>query len=184
MNMPQQPAWATKYLASFGSPTFHDGKFGLTQEPAKMYLGPWEETDICSWRGSPKDDFLTLRFIQISPWVEEHILARLRRLCKGPKREEETVLYHHASVIVMWMDILTYIFVSCLLTGAMFALAHIESLNARIAFVGVAGLLFSISVQLTAGHDSRRVEIFAATAAFFAVASVFVSNNDGGNKHQ
>lgn len=183
MKLPDQPAYATRFLARFGSPTFDhiSGCFGLTQEQSKLYLGPPRYSDSCAWRGLPNGDKLTKGFIRISPWIEGHVLKHLRAFIPGKRRTEQratTGIDHE--VVVEIMDYLTCITVSLLLTGALFGLAHIQPLGARIAGIGAFGTLFSLFVKLVTGDASRRAEVFAATAAFFAVASVFVSNAGGG----
>ena len=81
--------------------------------------------------------------------------------------------------ITATIDALTCVFVPLLLTGAMFALALIHPTLVRIGVVGAFGLIFSASAKLISGRISRG-EVFAYTAAFFAVASVFVSTTDDG----
>jgi hypothetical protein len=77
--------------------------------------------------------------------------------------------------IVETVDAITCVFVPLLLTATMFALVEVGRLRVRIAVIGVFGLIFSISVKAIAGHLTRG-EVFSATAAFFAVASVFVGS--------
>ena len=61
----------------------------------------------------------------------------------------------------------------------MFALVSVRPLKARIALVGVFGLVFALSAKVFTGRI-RRGEIFAYTAAFFAISSVFVDTTSGG----
>lgn len=180
MKLPGQANFLTEWLATFESPTFHKGRFGLTQELAEVYKGPPEKNDTCTWRELPQHDFLTKKFLQVSRWIHAR---RLKHSCDQSAgecgaHEDGPNIAHH--VVVESMDFVTCTIASLLLTGSMFAIAHIRPLNIRIGVVGVCGTLFSWSVKLMAG-PSRRVEVYAAIAAFFAVASVFVSGTDSGS---
>ena len=83
------------------------------------------------------------------------------------------------ATITSSIDFVTCIFVPLLLMAVMFALVSVRPLKARIALVGVFGLVFALSAKIFTGRISRG-EIFAYTAAFFAISSVFVgTTNDG-----
>lgn len=185
MKLPNQSPSATKRMEDLNKvPFFQIGpqgwRFGFTQEDATVYFGPSERTDTCAWRGLSTNDILTRKFVEWSPWIEKRILERFRRLCRRISRSQRwdrpDVPYHR---VVDIMDTLTCISASLLLTGAMFALVSIDPLLARIGAVGGFGTLFALAVKIMAGNPSRG-EVFAATAAFFAVASVFVSNTGNG----
>jgi len=85
--------------------------------------------------------------------------------------------YVRYRTLIEIMDIFTCILTSLLFVGAMFTLAAIGPLKIRIGVAGALGLAFALSAKLLAGA-SRRIEIYAAISAFFAVVSVFVSNTD------
>lgn len=154
--------------------------FGPTSEADDVYLKPSHLTDTCAWRGLLRvplqEDLFTTQVIKHAKWIEKNILSRLRRLLPGrrkrPQPTETNIQYHH---IVATIDILACVFVPFLLTAAMFALAEIGGIRVRTSIVGVFGLIFSLSVKAIAGHPTRG-EVFAANAAFFAVASVFVES--------
>lgn len=122
---------------------------------------------------------LSTFYINHSDWIEKHVLRRLRDLrnCYRPSPHGTQVTRVRLSTIVRTIDMSTCIFVPLLLTATMFALVSVRPLKVRIALVGVFGLAFSFSSKLISGRISRG-EIFAYTAAFFAVASVFVSTTD------
>jgi xanthosine utilization system XapX-like protein len=63
--------------------------------------------------------------------------------------------------------------------AVMYSLVYVRPMNARIALVGVFGLVFAVSAKIFTGRISRG-EIFAYTAAFFAISSVFVGTTSGG----
>lgn len=112
-------------------------------------------------------------------WLEKHLFRRVRWLFnrwRDSSHGNQTSTRHDS--IVGMMDYITCVFVPVILTAAMFTLASIKPLMIRIAIVGVFGLLFSLSVKTISGHPTR-VEVFAVTAGFFAVASVFVGTTSG-----
>jgi hypothetical protein len=182
-----QAAYATKYLSRFKEPVFENGLFSLTQEKHCFYLGPSETHDSCSWRVTPSQDFLAERIFAAIPWVEDHILQYFRRYLPSPRtpktacpcdKEEGDSPYIRYHRLVEMVDIFACIFISLLLTSTIFALKSIRSWDSRGGVIGALGIVFSIAVKFLAGGPSRRIEVYAATAAFFAVASVFVSNSD------
>ncbi|KAF1951948.1 hypothetical protein CC80DRAFT_573618 [Byssothecium circinans] len=193
MNLPSQDSLYTDYLAKFSPPIFREGPdgliFGPTSQRAEHYL-----SDACAWKGLPQDDLLTTLFIKVSVWINQNIRSRLRRFRHDRARTKPSDTENLSNsegldttdldyyTILAYLDVLMCIFASCFLTGTMFAIAHIKPLNAQIGSVGVAGTIFTFSIWIMAGRNVRRIEVYAATAAFFAVASVYVSNNDGGDR--
>lgn len=99
-------------------------------------------------------------------------------LCRRPARYGSQQTTFEVATVANAVDFITCIFVPFLLTTAMFALVLIHPLKVRIAMVGIFGLVFSLSAKVVCGKTSRG-EIFAYSAAFFAVASVFVSATNG-----
>lgn len=177
MNLPEHAPFATRHLRHFGPPVFENGRFGITRELDEFYLGPSNLNDACGWIA--QKDFLTERFGHIAAWIDAHIWRRFftskaRRAQRESEVDDPPYLPNHLLVGVM--DVLTCILVSGLLMGAMFALYRIKSSTTGIGVVGALGVVFSISVKILASQ-SRRIEVCAATAAFFAVAVVFVASS-------
>jgi hypothetical protein len=77
--------------------------------------------------------------------------------------------------IVSTMDLLSCLLASVLLIVTVLILALVHPLKYRLAVVGVFGSLFAMLLKLLAGGLSRG-EVFTATAAFYAVAVVFVGS--------
>jgi hypothetical protein len=67
-----------------------------------------------------------------------------------------------------------------LLIAAIIHLYLVVSIAAKLGFLTMYTLLFALSVAFCT--NARRVEVFAATAAYTAVLVVFVSGDLGGNK--
>ncbi|KAF2118135.1 hypothetical protein BDV96DRAFT_378487 [Lophiotrema nucula] len=174
LQLPDQAAHGMKRLKGFQ--IFQGQVFGPTGENESTYQLPSERTDTCSLRALEHSDFLTSHVSCHGDWLEKHIFRRARnifRLGKRPQQAVQTDL--QLSRIVNFIDIFACVVATLILTGAMFALVSIRSLNIRIAVVGVFGLAFILSLKAVAGtgHISRS-EVYSATAGFFAVAAVFV----------
>ncbi|KAF2869489.1 hypothetical protein BDV95DRAFT_498400 [Massariosphaeria phaeospora] len=173
LKLPHQGNYSTKNLSNFEPSLFQEGRFGPTREPEVLYKDPSPHTDTCSWRRIPQDDIVTSILIDRSPWIEKHIFARMRRPW-SPKRPSgaastQTHIQHHT--IRGIMDTMTCVLASMLLVGVLFALQGTSPGTLRTAIVGIFGTVFALSVKAVAGHPSRG-EVYAATAAFYAVASV------------
>jgi hypothetical protein len=125
-----------------------------------------------------RSDILTNLCAENIDWMEAHILSRMRSwLGLSHPREQSSDAGVKLATIIKIIDALTCLFVPLLFTATLFALALIRRLMVRIAAVGALGFAFSVSAKLIYGRMTRG-EVFACTAAFFAVASVFVSTTD------
>jgi len=184
MKLPHQDAFHTKHLSEFKLPMFKDifvnDEFVPTGEDAETYRNQSRMEDTCAWASLPRTDFLTLRFIHSGKWIEQHILSRLRRFppfrkpVKPAMQTDRDVRLRHDRIVSV-MDTITCLVASALLTASVLALSWLGPLRVRIAIVGAFGTLFALLVKLLGG-DVGRAEIFTATAAYFAVAVVFVSS--------
>lgn len=123
---------------------------------------------------------LSTFFINNAEWFQINVINRIKRpfrrqrhLAEGEEPNEPDEPDIPYDRIVMVVDAVVCIFAPVLLDVEMFALVAIKPLTVRIAIVGVFGVVFALSVKGFAGHLSRG-EVFAITAAYFAVASVFV----------
>jgi hypothetical protein len=138
-----------------------------------------ESRDFVAGVGMDRSDILTNLCAENMDWVEEHIFIRMRSwFGLTQSRGQSSDAYIELATIIKIIDALTCLFVPLLFTASLFALALIRRLMVRIAAVGALGLAFAVSAKLIYGRMTRG-EIFACTAAFFAVASVFVSTTDG-----
>jgi len=114
--------------------------------------------------------------------VEADVLSKLlqahwpiqRRLAVDPF--DRTTIYtgHH----VAWtVSVISIIFAAILLIGAIISLYYVTNPKATLGMIGGYTMLFAMSIALLT--NARRVEIFAATAAYAAVLVVFVSGDLG-----
>ena len=178
MNMPTQNVFNTEQLTGWKSPgfkpIFEDAKFVPTGEDEDTYQGDPDRTDTCSWTTVPQD-FLTMRFMYSSRWIVRH-LDRWRPLRHGAVRTvPETPTTMQYGRLVGAMDILSCLLASILLAVTVIVLAFVRPLAIRIAVIGIFGTLFALLLKLMAGNPTRG-EVFGATAAFYAVAAVFVGS--------
>tara|TARA_R110002003_G_scaffold126_35_gene11754 strand:+ start:2727 stop:3683 length:957 start_codon:yes stop_codon:yes gene_type:complete len=186
MNLPTQNVFNAKQVAAWtrldSKPIFDDDKFVPTGEDAKLYRGDPDETDTCVWRTTPCGDLLTRRFLDASPWIERCVLRRWRSIVHGTKATgKEGPSNTPFDRIVGVMDMLSCLLASVLLAVTIAVLAFVRPLGTRIGIIGIFGTIFALLLWLLSGKPTRG-EVFAATAAFYAVAAVFVgsTSNDCG----
>lgn len=87
---------------------------------------------------------------------------------------------HFKEKNVSWVvGIISTIAAAALLIGSIAVLNIVGNQNRRIGWIAGFTLLFALSVVLLT--NAKRVEVFAATAAYVAVLVVFVSNNQVGS---
>ncbi|KAF2682474.1 hypothetical protein K458DRAFT_405734 [Lentithecium fluviatile CBS 122367] len=174
--LPDHAPYFSKRLNLY-SYLFHNGGFGPTDETgaAAAYQDP-NSRDFVAAVGNDSSDILTNFVAYHVDWIEEHVLQRLRPLLRFGRPPQQVAQQTGVrwTTIVKTIDAFTCLFVPFMLTCTMFALARTRPPMVRIGVVGALGLVFSLSAKLISGKMSRG-ETFAFTAAFFAVASVFVS---------
>lgn len=184
MNMSYQDRFNTKKLEEWKEPEFKSlfrgDEFIPTGEEAATYQGDASRTDTCVWRAIPHGDFLTKCFLGASPWIDKHVSRRWRSLLGKKKKNntdtvaEATMQYDH---LVATMDTLACVFASVILALTIVVLVVVRPMAIRIALVGIFGTLFAFLLKLMAGSLTRG-EVFGATAAFYAVAAVFVGSSN------
>jgi hypothetical protein len=182
MNLPSQDMFNTKKLGQWKlpdfKPIFDSGEFVPTGERAETYQDGPGQTDTCAWKAISHGDFLTECFYQASPWIEKNILVRWRSLVHGVKptdvQDASTLNFTH---LVGAMDTLACLIASVLLAVTIVALPLVHPSSIRFVLIGIFGTLFALLLKLMAGEPTRG-EIFGATAAFYAVAVVFVSSTN------
>jgi hypothetical protein len=156
---------------------FHNGHFGPTDEQgAAAEYRDAESHDFVAGVGMDRSDILNNLWADNVDWIEKQIFRRVRSWLRLDQQSSDTRV--DLETIIKTIDALTCLFVPLLFTATLFALALIRRLMVRIAVVGALGIAFAVSAKLIYGRISRG-DIFAFTAAFFAVASVFVSTTDG-----
>jgi hypothetical protein len=179
MKLPCQHPYYTSHLDEFKMPIFknffEDGTCVLTGDEAESYQDLKERQDTCAWGSLFKTDFLTMRFVWSSKWIERNISSGLRKLFHKTKKPLDPDIQTgiRYSRIVGVMDTIACLVASTLLLVSVLALTWIKSLGISLALVGVLGTLFALALKLIGG-DISRGEMFAATAAFYAVEVVFI----------
>jgi hypothetical protein len=125
--------------------------------------------------------------VALNKSVEEDFLSRIchRYWPLRTKRQNDpfdrTLLYK-SSHINQAVTSLGLLLAAVLLVGAIVHLYFVVNPAEKLGFVAMYTLLFLSSVALCT--NARRVEVFAATAAYAAVLVVFVSGELGGTKEE
>ncbi|SLM40034.1 hypothetical protein LPUS_10725 [Lasallia pustulata] len=122
-------------------------------------------------------------------WMGEKAFGLLYRLL-GKRMKKMAVVVDGDCGLVEYKDtavmgaanILSTLLASILITGLMFVLSIINNVHMRLGIVMLLTSLFSITLYVCS--EAKRVEIFAATAAFAAAQVVFVGSvpTTGNNK--
>ena len=73
------------------------------------------------------------------------------------------------------MNLLASLYAPILLAGSLAILSCVESELARIAVLGALGILLTMSIMLVV-PTVKRSDLFAITAAFFAVGGVYIGS--------
>jgi len=93
--------------------------------------------------------------------------------------ENRSGLHHYSDAhIQMVVSIIGTVATSLFPMSSIIALFFVKNLLVRLGLVCVFTLLFSLGLAL--GTRARRIEIFAATAAFAGILVVFVGSTSGG----
>lgn len=102
------------------------------------------------------------------------MIIRLRRRSKAKEPEDTQIRTGlRYSLMVAVMDIASCLIASILLVASVVALAWGRSMVVQTAIVAIFGVVFALLLKLMAGKI-KRGEVFGATAAFYAVAVVFL----------
>jgi hypothetical protein len=175
--LPEHAPYFNKRLRQYPD-LFENGDFGPTDEKgvAEEYQNS-ASRDFVAVVGADTSEMLINLFANNVDWIEKHILHRVRKWFGRSSQQRDEERGVELATIIKTIDALTCLFVPLLFTATMFALALTRQLMIRIAVVGAFGLAFTMSAKLIYNRMSRG-EIFAFTAAFFAVASVFVSTTE------
>ncbi|KAF2187640.1 hypothetical protein K469DRAFT_103357 [Zopfia rhizophila CBS 207.26] len=171
--LPDHSRYFTEYLESYPN-LFENGLFGPTGEEEVFYKLP-KHPDSCALKSIPRRDVLTNLLIDKTRSLKTRIGSRLRKLWNRGEDAQQVQSNENVNLgtFIAIMDTFTCLYVPLLLSASMFVVNCIQSTRIRIAMIGVFGTIFSISFKLLAGQPTRS-EVFAATAAYSAVLSVFV----------
>ena len=126
-----------------------------------------------------------LDLVALNNLAEEDYLSRMLHAYwpfqKGRSKDpfDRTMVYKY-SHISRAVSTVGLVLAAVLLIGAIIHLYLVVDPAAKLGFVAMYTLLFASSVAFCT--NARRVEVFAATAAYAAVLVVFVSGDLGGSK--
>ncbi|KAF2467403.1 uncharacterized protein BDR25DRAFT_344815 [Lindgomyces ingoldianus] len=180
-NLPNQDPYFTKHFAEYRE-LFENDVFGPTGEKASVYKDHSPPDDICALKAVPKEDYVTTLVKDNIDWIERNILSHLRRPWTFQKhKQQHRETFVHLSTVKSIMDWSTCVFSPILFTATIFTLIWIKPLNSRVLIIFIFGEIFALVMKL---RGVSRGEIFAATAGYFAVASMFVSTTSSSSVNQ
>jgi hypothetical protein len=183
MSLPTQNVFTAKQLAGWQlpnhKPIFECDQFVPTGEDTDRFQRHPDQSDLCAWRTIPRGDLLSMMFLYLSQWFATQVSGRWATPRDAAKQPQPKPPAHvRYGRLVALMDTLSCLFASALLAATVKVLAVVRPLNVRIAVIAALGTLFALLLKLMAGNPTRG-EVFGATAAFYAVAAVFVSSTNG-----
>ncbi|KAI4662057.1 uncharacterized protein J4E78_004848 [Alternaria triticimaculans] len=156
---------------------FEEGLFGPTKEEAAMYTQVPSHADTCSFKDGELDeqDMLTAFVIRHLESVNTYVTQLITRILRQRTLEEGVAprQYLELNKIQMVANILTGIYVPVFLAICLGILSCIESEKNRIVVLGVLGILLAL-LMVVCVPVPKRNDMFAITAAFFAVGGIFI----------
>ncbi|KAI2476373.1 hypothetical protein Ptr902_12252 [Pyrenophora tritici-repentis] len=152
----------------------NDSPMNLLSGRAKDFLScqPGSDTpdtsDLVALQKPPDYDFL-------SRTLRNHWFFRTK---PSAERPDDTFQFEDKN-IVRFVAVLSMVLAATLLVGAIVSLYFVRNEKVKLALIAIYTALFAASVKSCT--DSKRAEVFAATAAYAAVLVVFVSGDLGGS---
>jgi hypothetical protein len=148
------------------------GIFGPSGDSADRYQERPADPDLCTIKGYYENEGTTRFALGVFLLFKKHIWHRIFSH-RQSETENSQMAYANLDVVQSLLDYFMCVFLPLLLTAALYALYAIRSTEARIAVIGGFGVLVMMLLKVTS--RVRRSEMYAFCAAYFAVASVFVT---------
>ncbi|KAH4003979.1 hypothetical protein HBH70_064460 [Parastagonospora nodorum] len=127
------------------------------------------------------DDLVALRVQETGDRLTDFAHEHLAILFPDRKRTKKGIAYASDRAISSFVAWFSTFLAALLLIGAIVVLYTVHSPDWRLGLIATFTTLFAGSVGLLT--NARRVELFAATAAYAAVLVVFVSGDLGGSQN-
>ncbi|KAF2494499.1 hypothetical protein BU16DRAFT_41192 [Lophium mytilinum] len=127
------------------------------------------KNDIVALRTPPDQDRLTM-FLQ----NRLGYFLRNRKKAKDGPADWDGMHYFHETIIGRIVSFFSVFLAALLLVGAITSLYFVSNASSRMVLLAVFTTLFAASVGVLT--NSRKVDIYAATAAYAAVLVVFIGN--------
>ena len=162
---------------------FENDVFGPTREDAAVYKQVPSPADMCTLSAldeqDPSSDFV-IRHLKSTNLrlkkIVSQIMGHRKPGCGAVPRKSVAL-----DVIHMAVNVFTAVYVPVLFAGSLGVLSCLKSEKSRILALGAFGLLLTMSLILSV-PKLKRNDIFAITAAFFAVGGVYIgAKGDGRN---
>jgi len=175
-NLPHQSDVYARHFAARET-LFENGLFGPTKENSAMYTQVPSHADTCSFKDGDLDelDMLTAFVIRHLESVNMYVTQLIARVLRQRSFEDGVApqQYLELGKIQTIVNILTGICVPVFLAICLGILSCIGSEKTRIVMLGVLGILLAL-LMVVCVPVPKRSDMFAITAAFFAVGGIFI----------
>jgi hypothetical protein len=175
-NLPHQSDIYARHFAARET-LFEAGVFGPTREKAAMYTQVPSHADTCSFKDGNLDeqDMLTAFVIRHLESVNVYVTDLIARVLRQRSLEDGGAYQQYLGLdkIQMIANVLTGIYVPVFLAICLGVLSCIKSEKTRIVMLGVLGILLAL-LMIMCVPTPKRNDMFAITAAFFAVGGIFI----------
>lgn len=133
---------------------------------------PWEDhyQDLAAIHveGDSFDNFLAAH---VSPWYYG-LVGKHRKPNVDPEKNLGNLYEHKQKGFMLLGNILCVLMSSIVLSGAILSLFFVQSTRTRLLMITAYNIIFASILMFVVG--CRRIDVFAATAAFAAVLVVFI----------
>ncbi|CAO2656934.1 Nn.00g057370.m01.CDS01 [Neocucurbitaria sp. VM-36] len=181
-NLPDQCDMYARHFAQHKE-VFENGVFGPTKENEEMYKQVPAHDEMCSLKGFDQQDLITSFVLRHIKTMNKHFRSLMKQFSR--KREQQTDVSPEQHIkfetLLLVIDLLAGLYVPLLFAGCMGVLSCIKSEKARIGVLGVFGFVLTGSLILCV-PNLRRADLFAVTAAFFAVGGIYIGAKSGDNR--
>lgn len=180
-NLPDQCDIYARHFAQYKE-LFENGIFGPTQEKEQLYKQVPPHHEMCSWKDFGQQDPITSLVIRHMKAMNTRLNALLNWLSSKQKEQQRPMpqQYIKLETVLLVMDFLAGFYVPLLSALCLGVLSCIKSEKARIVVLGVFAVVLTTSLILCI-PNLRRCDLFAVTAAFFAVGGVYIGAKGGYN---
>jgi hypothetical protein len=174
--MPNQPKVYARNFAK-KKDVFSGGFYVPTREPADIYSQVPSSVRLCVLKGEEEEeDVVTPTVVKLADWVYIRLRAAINRV---PKKHTDPELLHQQYIkkatLRTAMNVLTATFLPTFLAGTLGFLSLLKSDKMRIVVLGILALVLTMSSTLLVPKlNSKRSDLYAITAAYFAVGGVYI----------
>lgn len=171
----QSQLWAKQFTEYQG--LFENGIFGPTGENEGIYKQVPSHEGTCSLMKREEGDPTTELIVRNMKGIKMRIGKFLWKSSKRTNDDLEAATQKTVQFtkVRTTMDVVAALYAPALFTSSMAVLSYISSLKVGIVVLGIFGVVLTVSMILFV-PTLKRSEIFAITAAFYAVGGVYIGS--------